>query len=88
MLGAFIFVGLSADETASMHEHMFMEETSADLGIRETLLGGDRAKDSFAWVLTTLLFVALATYGLRLKPKGHGGSGLRPVQAIEIILNS
>ena len=66
LLVAFIFVGLSADETASMHERMarmFMEETSVGLDVRETLLGGDKAKDSFAWVLLfSPLILAVALF--------------------------
>lgn len=51
---ASVFLFLSADETASMHERFartVMQDTSVGLDIRETVLQGDQAKDSFAWVL-------------------------------------
>jgi len=65
---AMIFLGLSADETASMHERAsrcIMKESDVGLDIRETVLGGDRNKDSFAWVLLlSPLIVAVALFFL------------------------
>ncbi|MBN1268045.1 MAG: hypothetical protein JXB04_00515 [Kiritimatiellae bacterium] len=69
---ALIFLGLSMDETASLHERLaraVMEESSVGLDIRETVLQGDATRDSFAWVLilspfilATVLFFAFFFY--------------------------
>lgn len=68
LLVALIFLGLSADETASMHERasrFVMKESDIGLDIRETVLGGDRHKDSFAWVLLlSPLIVAVTAFFL------------------------
>jgi hypothetical protein len=68
VLVALIYLFLSADETASIHERtarMIMEESSMGLDIRETVLGGDRMKDSFAWVLLLAPFIlAVAVFFL------------------------
>lgn len=55
-----IFLALSVDETASLHERVaryVMKESSVGLDIRETVLGGDATKDSFAWVLILSPFI-------------------------------
>jgi hypothetical protein len=55
-----IFLLLSADETASMHERsarFIMKETTVGLDIRETLMSGDSIKDSFAWVFLLSPFI-------------------------------
>jgi hypothetical protein len=57
---ALIFLGLSMDETASLHERLartVMEESDVGLDIRETVLDGDATKDSFAWVLLLSPFI-------------------------------
>jgi len=49
-----VFLFLSADETASLHERFsrfVLVKSSIGLDIREVFLGGDTTKDSFAWVL-------------------------------------
>lgn len=56
-----IFLGLSMDETASLHERLaraVMKETRVGLDIRETVLAGDAARDAFAWVLLLSPFIA------------------------------
>lgn len=60
LLVALIFLGLSADETASLHERLartFMQESTVGLDLRETVLGGDTAKDSYAWVILLSPFI-------------------------------
>lgn len=60
LLVAAVFLFLSADETASMHERLarvVMQESSVGLDIRETVLSGDSMKDSFAWVLILSPFI-------------------------------
>ncbi|MDA0989140.1 MAG: hypothetical protein O3A51_00120 [Verrucomicrobia bacterium] len=64
LLVALIFLGLSADETASLHERLarlVMQESSAGLDLRETVLGGDTAKDSYAWVILLSPFILAVT---------------------------
>lgn len=54
LLVAAVFLGLSMDETASIHERLarfVMQESYVGLDIRESVLDGDSTKDSFAWVL-------------------------------------
>lgn len=56
-----IFLFLSADETGSLHERLartIMQESSMGLDVRETVLGGDQMKDSFAWVFLLSPFIA------------------------------
>jgi hypothetical protein len=60
LLVAGVFLFLSADETASIHERFarfVTEETEAGLDIRETVLGGDAMKSSFAWVFLLAPFI-------------------------------
>lgn len=59
---AMIFLALSMDETASMHERVarvVMRESTVGLDIRETVLAGDATKDAFAWVLIFSPFIAV-----------------------------
>jgi len=81
LLVALIFLGLSIDETSSIHERLarvVMQESSVGLDIRETVLGGDATKDAFAWVLIfSPLIVATAVFFLfffytRLFRSRHG----------------
>ncbi len=60
LIVALIFLLLSADETASIHEtiaNTIMKQASIGVDIRETVLGGDTYKDSFAWVLLLAPFI-------------------------------
>ena len=60
LLVGLLFLALSADETASLHERLsrtIMTESTAGLDLRETLLGGDQAKDSYAWVILLSPFI-------------------------------
>lgn len=60
LLVAAVFLFLSADETASMHERfarVVMQESAMGLDIRETVLSGDTMKDSFAWILLLSPFI-------------------------------
>ena len=77
LLVAAVFLFLSADETASMHERLarfIMQESAVGLDIRETVLDGDAMKDSFAWVLLLSPFILGVTcffaffFYQRLKP--------------------
>lgn len=64
LLTGLIFLGLSADETASMHERLarfIMQESSVGLDISEGMLGGDAGKDSFAWVILLSPFIVAVT---------------------------
>src|SRR5688572_12086924 len=53
LLVAALFAGMSLDETASLHERAARALVSQGPAgnLRATLLGGDSAKDSFAWVV-------------------------------------
>lgn len=68
LLVAAVFLGLSMDETASIHERLarfVMQESYVGLDIRETVLDGDSTKDSFAWVLILLpVIVTVAVFFL------------------------
>ncbi len=53
MLTAALFLGLSLDETATLHERTarwIMQGTWGGV-VREAVLGGDALKDAFAWVV-------------------------------------
>ena len=57
---AIIFLALSADETASIHETIadtIMKGAPIGVDIRESVLGGDKYKDSFAWVVLLAPFI-------------------------------
>ncbi len=68
---ALLFVGLSMDETATAHERLAVLLMTSDEGesLRARLLGGDSAKDAFAWpvlfapvILAILYFLVSALY--------------------------
>jgi len=69
LVNAAIFLGLSADEAASLHESLarrLLELPGLD-GLRGTLTGGDEFKTSHAWVWLFLpLIVAAAWFFTRL----------------------
>jgi hypothetical protein len=79
---ALLFLGLSVDETASLHERLarkVMSQWSVGLDIRETVLGGDQSKDAFAWVLllspfivaSLALFLVFLFRRLRARRRGY-----------------
>jgi len=68
---AAVFVALSMDETATAHERLatFIMSWSGTDSLRDRLLGGDSAKDAFAWpvlfapiILVILYFLVASLY--------------------------
>ena len=86
---AALFTALSLDETASLHERLARALVSGGAAgnIRNTLLGGDATKDSFAWVVLFAPFAVGIFFFLiafawarrdrlrRVLPLGAGGIG-------------
>ena len=63
MVNAVVFVGLSADESASIHESSarWALDLPALAALRSTLTRGDELKASYAWVWLFLPLIILAT---------------------------
>ena len=88
LINAAIFLGLSADESASLHERSarWFLELPAMTGLRDALTGGDALKTSFAWVwlflplilATTVFFGLLIVRGFegRQRSRALFGAGL------------
>ena len=77
LLVALLFLALSADETASMHERAarwIMREFEFGLDLRETLLSGESSMDALAWpaifapLIAGLLGLLALFFGRRLRP--------------------
>jgi len=63
LINAVVFLGLSADETASLHESFarWVLDLPALEALRSTLTRGDELKASYAWVWVFLPLILLAT---------------------------
>ncbi len=63
---AALFLGLSMDETATLHEHAARWVMQGEWGalVRDAVLGGDAMKDAFAWVVLFAPLIAAIWYFL------------------------
>ena len=94
LLVSALLVGLSLDETASVHEKLtaYLMRGEVGKGVRERFLGGDVAKDSFAWpILLAPLVIAAAgflAFAIYSKMKGNRRALLLGLVACALFLTA
>ena len=80
---AVIFIGLSADETGTIHERLARYLMSHDFGqgIRQAIIGGDATKDAFLWVifLSPLIIASLILFLMFFYTRMRHIKGLSPL---------
>jgi len=80
LIMAVIFIGLSADEAATIHERLSRYLMSYDFGhtIRQAVLGGDATKDAFVWVifLSPLIVASFILFLIFFYTRMRHGKGL------------